>query len=239
MRRRSFTRRSVRFPGREGRGEQRVYAFGDGVPLSPEEYSQLLARSTAGADSAADDYSRGAWSKKLEARMAAMLGKEAAVWLPTGTLANILRCDCSPGSKRPGAGPGRKHHITIVAIAVRRSAGSLLVPLAPGRRPSHWSKPSRLATFPMLGRVETPHRSSADRDPVRRRAGNASTRRNEKAHGLGARAPHRHASGRRAIIFSKAPTPGDRPRVRRRCSTPSTFRCTSISTRQRCDPSGS
>ena len=37
-----------------------------------------------------DDYSRGGVVAELEERMAALLGKEAAAFLPTGTLANHL-----------------------------------------------------------------------------------------------------------------------------------------------------
>jgi len=54
-------------------GDVRVYAFGDGVPLSPDEYSQLLARLTSNSESITDDYSRGGVVEKLEARMAAIL----------------------------------------------------------------------------------------------------------------------------------------------------------------------
>src|SRR5258706_11677936 len=109
MRRRSLLAAPFAFQVVKAAAEQRVYAFGDGVPLSPEEYSQLLARSTAGADSAADDYSRGGVVEKLEARMAAMLGKEAAVWLPTGTLANHLAVRLLAGSKRRGLVPAANH----------------------------------------------------------------------------------------------------------------------------------
>src|SRR3954451_3878726 len=62
----------------------------DGLGLSPAEYARLLAEiaETRGID--VDDYSRGGVVAELEARMAALLGKEAAIFLPTGTLANHL-----------------------------------------------------------------------------------------------------------------------------------------------------
>ena len=49
---------------------------------------------------AADDYSRGGVVEQLETRMAALLGKEAAVWLPTGTLANHLAVRLLAGNRR-------------------------------------------------------------------------------------------------------------------------------------------
>src|SRR5689334_3254642 len=69
---------------------QRVYATGDGIPHSSEEYARLLATLTAGGKVGVDDYSRGGTVEQLETRMAALLGKETAVYLPTGTLANQL-----------------------------------------------------------------------------------------------------------------------------------------------------
>ena len=62
----------------------------DGLGLSPGAYARLLAEiaETRGID--IDDYSRGGVVAELEEKMAVLLGKEAAVFLPTGTLANHL-----------------------------------------------------------------------------------------------------------------------------------------------------
>ena len=67
---------------------QRIYEFGDGILHTPAEYSQLLATLTAKGEITPDSYSLGGVVEQLETRMAAVLGKESAVWLPTGTLAN-------------------------------------------------------------------------------------------------------------------------------------------------------
>jgi hypothetical protein len=66
-----------------------VDLVGDGVPLSPAEYATLLARLTRGG-LAADEYSRGGAVEAMEAQFAKLLGTEAAVFMPTGTLANHL-----------------------------------------------------------------------------------------------------------------------------------------------------
>jgi threonine aldolase len=71
--------------------EDRIVQFrSDGLGLSPAAYGRLLAEiaETRGIDP--DNYSREGVVAELEARMAALLGKEAAVFLPTGTLANHL-----------------------------------------------------------------------------------------------------------------------------------------------------
>ena len=77
-----------------------MYAFGDGIPHTPEEYAQLLAGLTKSGAVPPDDYSRGGVVEKLEARVASLLGKEAAVWMPTGTLANHLAVRLLAGDRR-------------------------------------------------------------------------------------------------------------------------------------------
>src|SRR5229473_7018655 len=71
-------------------GERIVQFRSDGLGLSPSAYARLLAEIAETRGIAPDDYSRGGVVAELEARMAALLGKEAAIFLPTGTLANHL-----------------------------------------------------------------------------------------------------------------------------------------------------
>lgn len=67
-----------------------VHLTGDGVPLTPKERAQLLVKLTNERDIATDTYSQGGVVTELEKRMAEILGKESAVFIPTGTLANHL-----------------------------------------------------------------------------------------------------------------------------------------------------
>src|SRR5262245_56082192 len=63
---------------------------GDGPVLSPAEYGELLVK-LAQADRAKNDlYLKGGAVEELESRFAAELGKERAIFVPTGTLANHL-----------------------------------------------------------------------------------------------------------------------------------------------------
>jgi len=62
----------------------------DGLNLSPLAYTQLLSELTKKDDLVADYYSLNGCVEELENKMAKMLGKEAAVFMPTGTLANHL-----------------------------------------------------------------------------------------------------------------------------------------------------
>src|ERR1700682_3257628 len=71
--------------------DQRFVHFrSDGLGLSPAAYARLLAEIADTRGIAEDDYSRDGVVAELEGRIAALLGKEAAVFMPSGTLANHL-----------------------------------------------------------------------------------------------------------------------------------------------------
>ena len=67
-----------------------VHFRSDGLALPPGEYADLLVRLAADPGIADDEFSREGVVAELEDRMAALLGKEMAVFLPSGTLANHL-----------------------------------------------------------------------------------------------------------------------------------------------------
>lgn len=73
----------------------------DGLALNPLESSDLLNIILKNGNLSADSYSCGGVVEKLEKKMAVTLGKESAVFMPTGTLANhlALRNLSSPGSR--------------------------------------------------------------------------------------------------------------------------------------------
>jgi len=70
-------------------GDTTVRLTGDGLGLTPAQYAALLDELGRGGI-AGDSYSIGGVVEALEARFAALLGKERAVFMPTGTLANHL-----------------------------------------------------------------------------------------------------------------------------------------------------
>src|SRR6185312_3087655 len=113
--------------------ETRVYAIGDGARYTPAGYAQLLARLTAAGSIAVDDYSRGGTVGELETRVAALLGKEAAVWLPTGTLANHLAVRLLAGDRRRVLVQAESHLMNDCGDCAQTLSGLHLVPLSPGR----------------------------------------------------------------------------------------------------------
>ena len=80
--------------------EDRVSFVGDGISLNPIEYSRLLARVVEEKNIQPDSYALGGAIGQIEERFAAILGKEQAVFLPTGTLANHLAVRLLAGQKR-------------------------------------------------------------------------------------------------------------------------------------------
>jgi threonine aldolase len=62
----------------------------DGAPLSPKEYAELLMRLADEGKIKPDNYSNGGVVEELEVKFAKLMGKESAMFVPTGTLANHL-----------------------------------------------------------------------------------------------------------------------------------------------------
>ncbi len=62
----------------------------DGLDFSPADYAKKLSEIAKEKGIEPDSYSNNGVVKELEKKMAAALGKEAAVYMPTGTLANHI-----------------------------------------------------------------------------------------------------------------------------------------------------
>ncbi len=73
---------------------------GDGLNLSSLEYVQLLAKLEEKENIKPDNYSIGGSVEELEIKFAKLLGKEAAVFMPTGTLANHLAIRSLAGNNK-------------------------------------------------------------------------------------------------------------------------------------------
>jgi threonine aldolase len=151
--------------------EKRVYATGDGIPHTPAEYAQLLATLTAKGDVKPDSYSLGGAVEQLETRMAAMLGKETAVWLPTGTLANHLAIRLLAGNRRRVLVQAESHLFNDCGDCADTLSGLHLVPLAPGKATFALQDVERAAYESGTGRVATPIGAIQIESPVRRKQG--------------------------------------------------------------------
>src|SRR5436190_1283493 len=174
MRRRSFlvTPAAACLPGAQLRAEtpeQRIYAMGDGVPLQPADYARLLVALAPKVE--VDDYSRGGVVEKLESRMAALLGKEAAVWLPTGTLANHLAVRRLAKDKRRVLVQAESHLYKDCGDCAQSLSNLNLIPLAEGKATFTLDDVERASSDAQLGRVATPIGAIQIETPVRRKQG--------------------------------------------------------------------
>jgi threonine aldolase len=153
--------------------DQTVHFLTDGLHLSPAEYTRLLTRLVQDGHAGADRYLGGGCVAELEARFAQVLGKERAVFVPTGTLANHLALRCQARGRTRALVQAESHIYCDSLDCVQTLSHLNLVPLAAGK-----------ATF-TLAEVEEAHRRAAGgpfplqvgvisiESPVRRQLGEA------------------------------------------------------------------
>jgi len=73
---------------------------GDGLSLTPAEYSGCLTQLASSEEFERDKYATGGIIGDLEQKFARLLGKETAVFLPTGTMANHLALRRLTGTRK-------------------------------------------------------------------------------------------------------------------------------------------
>jgi threonine aldolase len=115
-------------------GEDRtVRLVGDGVGLRPPQYASLLNRLLDERKMVPDSYSLGGVVEELEEACARVLGKERAIFMPTGTLANHMAVRALAG------GPSRvivqedSHFYQDEGDCAQTLSNLTLIPLAPGK----------------------------------------------------------------------------------------------------------
>jgi threonine aldolase len=149
----------------------RVQANGDGIHHTPAEYAALLQKLSATIEP--DEYSIGGVVAKLEQSVAAALGKETAVWLSTGTLANHLAIRLLAGDKRRVLVQQESHLFNDCGDCCQTLSGLHLVPLAPGKATFTVDDLDREANRGASGRVSVPIGAIQIETPVRRKTGEA------------------------------------------------------------------
>ncbi len=114
-------------------GDRHVFLTGDGIPLTPRVWAVVLQEATAGDDVQLDSYSVGGPIEQVEARFAEILGKEAAIFFGTGTLANQVAMRHITGPQAKAIVPRESHY-----YADSVNCGSILsqlelIPMGKGR----------------------------------------------------------------------------------------------------------
>lgn len=148
--------------------DRRVHFRSDGVALSPAEYAQLLSRLAEDSGIAADEFTRDGIVAALEERMAEMLGKETAVFMPSGTLANNLALRLLAQRGRRVLVQRESHIYNDSGDCAQQLSGLTLVPLAPERATFTLAEVEAEVARAEGGRVSTPVGVISIESPVRR-----------------------------------------------------------------------
>lgn len=148
-----------------------VHLEQDGLSLTPAEVSAELARLCAVQPPAMDIYGLGGIVEETEAWFARLLGKERALFMPTGTLANQLALRALAGNRRRVAVQDVSHVYNDTGDASQTLSGLTLLPLAPDRATFTWAEVERAVARTASGRVATSIGAISIESPVRRRYG--------------------------------------------------------------------
>ena len=147
---------------------QSVNFYSDGLALTPREYAVLLDQATRRAGFTPDNYSRGGAVEALEAKFAARLGKEAAIFLPTGTLANHLAVRKLAGNDPRVLVQAESHLYNDTGDGAQALSGLTLLPLARGQASFTLDEAKAWAARTAGGRVESRIGVLSIESPVRR-----------------------------------------------------------------------
>ena len=138
----------------------------DGLGLTPTEFAALLQRLSAAI--VPDEYSLGGEVAQLEAFFAQALGKERAVFLPSGTLANQLAVRKLSRGKPRVIVQEQSHLYNDSGDCAQRLSALNLVPLATGRATFTRLDVERELARTASGRVATGVGVVSIESPVRR-----------------------------------------------------------------------
>ncbi len=144
---------------------------GAGEPNTPSTMLQRLAKFDRSVGLESDNYSLGGDVTRLEKKCAEMLGKAAAVFMPTGTLANHLAIRKLCGSKSRAVVQEQTHLYNDTGDCVTQLSGINLVPLAKDRPYFTVQELEEAVVQAEAGRVMNPVGAVMIESPVNRQSG--------------------------------------------------------------------
>ena len=141
----------------------------DGLALTPKEYSELLMRLADEGKIKADYYSNGGVVEEMENKFAALTGKESAVFLPTGTLANHIAVRKLSGSNSRVIVQEQSHLYNDSGDCSQTLSGLNLIPLGTNEVEFSLEEVERQFKKAKTDRVETRLACISIETPVRRK----------------------------------------------------------------------
>ena len=151
--------------------ENAVVFRGDGEPQSTDILLGRLAKIQSETVLSPDYYSLGGSVADLENHFAAALGKESAIYMPTGTLANHLAIRALCGIKPRAIVQEQSHLYHDCGDCVTQLSGINLVPLAKGECCFTLEELKEAVAESTSGRVVSPIGAMMIESPVRRQMG--------------------------------------------------------------------
>lgn len=141
----------------------------DGTLLSPKEYTNLLTQLVDEGKVKLDNYSNGGVVEELENKFATLLGKESAVFMPTGTLANHIAIRRLANNNRRIIIQEQSHFYNDSGDCAETLSGLNLIPMAENAVDFSLSDVINTVNKVKTGRVETRIGVIAIETPVRRK----------------------------------------------------------------------
>ena len=151
--------------------DKTISLIGDGLGLSPSAYCQLLQQMTQNDKLIADNYSLGSVVGEFEKKFADLVGKEAAVFMPTGTLANHLAIRNHAAIYRRVIVQEESHVYNDTGDACQVLSDLNLIPLGAGKATFTLDEVEAVVRKTATGRVATKIGVISIESPVRRRSG--------------------------------------------------------------------
>jgi threonine aldolase len=155
----------------DDRADRTVRLSGDGLGLAPAQYAGLLNQLIEATGVAPDSYSLGGIVEQLEDECARVLGKERAIFMPTGTLANHMAVRALAGGPSRVVVQEESHFYQDEGDCAQTLSALTLVPLAPGRASFSADDVQRVIDQTKAGRVVSRVSVIAIESPVRRKQG--------------------------------------------------------------------
>jgi threonine aldolase len=144
---------------------------GDGLGLTTTQYSRLLTHLAEQKGIVPDSYILDGVVDELEKQFARILGKERAVFMPTGTLANHLAVRALAGGSSRAVVQAESHLYLDTGDCVQTLSNITLMPLAPGRPSFTAAEVQQLLDQTRTGRVASRVSVISIESPVRRKQG--------------------------------------------------------------------
>jgi threonine aldolase len=113
--------------------ERTIRLSGDGLGLNPAQYTALLNRLVEETGIAPDSYTLGGVVEQVEEQFARTLGKERAIFMPTGTLANHMAVRALAGGSSRVIVQEESHLYQDEGDCAQTLSNLVLMPLGQGR----------------------------------------------------------------------------------------------------------